>query len=151
MNYKEICKIHDKVVEYIDEDTGEIIPMEVPDVEELPEVDDLIDESTDEELIAQERELANQIHELDSQISSVESEILDIKEQQAQLEIDQEEEIGQLNSLGKYAEGDALAQKYSDEMTALEDRRHKLIEELDELSDKLTALEDQYSAILDKF
>ena len=140
INDTSLKRVKDKLVEYIDEDTGEIIEMEE---EDLPDMSESDTEDVPDEIIIRDKELRDQIHELDSQASSVAAEIQDIDDQLRNLEIDQEEEIGLLNNLGKFSEGEQVAQEYGQLQTELTKHREVLVTKFNELIRQLEPLEDE--------
>ena len=59
------------------------------------------------------------------------------------IEIDQEEEIGLLNNLGKFEEGEKVAQEYGQLQTDLTEQREVLVNQFNELVRQLEPLEEE--------
>lgn len=139
-------------VEYIDDDTGEIIKYWKDDEPNDYTIDADNDDAEYWEEYERRREKAASLKDeyltLFSEINSVQSEINDISFNIKQLYIDQEEEIGQLFSQGKHEEAEELAQTYGEDLDDLTKQKKVLNKKLAELNKKIEAVEEKIDAIM---
>lgn len=139
-------------VEYVDDDTGEIIKYWEEDKPHDYTIDADNDDAEYWEEYERRREKAASLKDdyltvLD-EINTIRQELDDISFNIKQLYIDQEEEIGQLFSQGKHEEGEELAQKYGEDLDKLLNQKKILNKKLTVLNKKINDIEEKIDAIM---
>lgn len=137
--------------EFVDEDTGEIVTIWVPDIE--PEVeklkwenyykDDAKKNQLRKKIKEQEKDLVKQQEKLEDELWGYEQDLKDNNRQYRQLQIDQEDELGQLYSSGKEKEAEEKAQEYGEQFNKLADEIESLKNKIKKLQPQITKLEEQ--------
>lgn len=140
---------HDET--FVDPDTGEIVTMWVNDPD--PELEKLKWEAYEKEeaeatklrekIREQEKNLVKQQEKLEDKLWEYEQDLKDCTRQYRQLQIDQEDELGQLYSSGKEVEGEEKAQEYGEQFNKLADEIESLKTNIKKLQPQIAKIEAQ--------
>ena len=129
--------------DFVDEDTGELVTMWIndPTPEELEAREKEREESARQyyEKREKERELYKElkIDSLEDEVWALQDELKDLHREYRQLEIDQEEEVGELYAAGKEAEAEKLAQKYGAKFNKNSKQQESIKKKLERAKKKL--------------
>jgi len=145
--------------DYVDEETGEIVTMWVKDPD--PEVENLKWEAYKKEeekmsalrlkIKEQEKDLVKQQEKLEDELWGYEQDLKDANRQYRQLQIDQEDELGQLYSSGKEKEAEEEAQKYGEQFNKLAEEIESLKNKIKKLQPQIAKLEEQRDKLWDPY
>ena len=137
--------------DFVDEETGELVTMWVKD--KNPELENLkweIYMKSHEELgklydkcKEADKENLKKREKLEDELWGYEQDLKDTNRQYRQLQIDQEDELGQLYSSGKEKEAEEKAQEYGEQF-------NKLAEEIESLKNKIKKLQPQIAKLEDE-
>ncbi len=131
--------------DFVDEETGEIVQMWVPDVDPEEEKRKVelakIEAENFEKARTQEKEIRKQLEPLEDELYGYQQELKDINREYRDLQIDHEEEVGALYIQGKEVEAEALAQKYGVKFNKLEKRQQVLKNKIKKLEPKVHKLQ----------
>ena len=131
--------------DFVDEETGEIVQMWVPDVDPEEEKRKVelakIEAENFEKARTQEKEIRKQLEPLEDELYGYQQELKDINRDYRDLQTDHEEEVGALYIQGKEAEAEALAQKYGVKFNKLEKRQQVLKNKIKRLKPKVERLQ----------
>lgn len=131
--------------EFVDEDTGEIVSLWVPDPdpEELKKQEE--ERKKKEQSYWEKREKEEQafkdlkIDELEDEVWNYQDQLKDLHREFRDLRIDQEEEVGGLYTQGKEAEAEKLAQEYGEKFNKNADQQELIKKKLIKAKKKLNA------------
>ena len=137
-----------KYVEYVDEDTGEIIKVWIDDPDPEEEAKKVEQAKAESEAywkkVELEKQLRKELDPIEDEIYALKDELRDKKREYRDLQIEHEEEVGALFVDGKYEEGEKLAQEYGKkfnklekEITSIEKKLPKLQKKADVYWDKI--------------
>lgn len=137
-----------KYVEYVDEDTGEIVKVWKDDPDPEEEAKKVEQAKAESEAYWKKVELEKQIRKeldpIEDEYYASKDELKDLKREYRDLQIDHEDEVGVLYADGKFEEGEKLAQEYGKkfnklekEITAIEKKLPKLQKKADVYWDKI--------------
>ena len=145
--------------DFVDEDTGELVTMWVNDPD--PELEKLKWEAYEKEeaeasklrqkISEQEKNLVKQQEKLEDKLWEYEQDLKDCTRQYRQLQIDQEDELGQLYSSGKEAEGEEKAQEYGEQFNKLADEIESLKANIKKLQPQIAKIEDQRNKLWEPY
>ena len=145
--------------DFVDEDTGEIVTLWVDDPD--PELEKLKWEAYEKEeaevsklrqkISEQEKDLVKQQEKLEDKLWEYEQNLKDCTRQYRQLQIDQEDELGQLYSSGKEAEGEEKAQEYGEQFNKLADEIESLKANIKKLQPQIAKIEDQRNKLWEPY
>ena len=145
--------------DFVDEDTGEIVTMWVNDPD--PELEKLKWEAYEKEeakasklrekIREQEKDLVKQQENLEDELWDYEQQLKDANRQYRQLQIDQEDELGQLYSSGKEAEGEEKAQEYGEQFNKLADEIESLKANIKKLQPQIAKIEAQRNKLWEPY
>lgn len=137
--------------DFVDEDTGEIVTMWVKDPD--PEVEKLKWEAYEKEeekmtdlrikIKEQEKNLVKQQEKLEDELWGYEQDLKNANRQYRQLQMDQEDELGQLYSSGKEKEAEEKAQEYGEQFNKLADEIEDLKNKMKKIQPQIAKLEEQ--------
>ena len=142
--------------DFVDEDTGEIVTMWVndPTPEELAQQEKEREEDLKAywEKIEKEKQFRKQLNidKLEDEIWNIQTQLKDLHTQYRQLQIDQEEELGQLLSAGKEAEAEEKAQEYGEQFNNNADEQERLKKELADAKKKLAIENEKWDNFYNK-
>ena len=119
-----------RLVEFVDEETGDII-VEWVENEDVVESES---ESTYAELWQKEKEIREKLAPIEDEIESLDWELRDVTCELNNAYLDQEEEVGALYAAGKHEESYALAQQFGEYFDRLQERQKELKKRIAELS-----------------
>ena len=131
--------------EFVDEDTGEIVSLWVPDPdpEELKKQEE--ERKKEEQSYWEKREKEEQafkdlkIDKLEDEVWNYQDQLKDLHREFRDLRIDQEEEVGGLYVQGKEAEAEKLAQEYGEKFNKNADQQELIKKKLIKAKKKLNA------------
>ena len=113
-----------KYVEFVDEDTGEIVKVwqNDPDPEEEAKKVEQAKAETEAywKKVELEKQIKKKLDPIEDEIYALKDELRSKKREYRDLQIDHEEEVGALFVDGKYKEGEKLSQKYGVKFNKLE-------------------------------
>lgn len=136
-----------KYVEYVDEDTGEIVKVwkDDPDPEEESKKVEQAKADAEEywKKVELEKQLKKELDPIEDEIYALKDELRDKKREYHDLQIDHEDEVGVLYADGKFEEGEKLSQEYGEKFNKLED-------EIDSIEKKLLKLQKKADVYWDK-
>lgn len=131
--------------DFVDEETGEITQMWVPDIDPEEEKRKVelakIESENFKRARTQEKEIRKQLEPLEDELYGYQQELKDINREYRDLQIDHEEEVGALYIQGKEAKAEALAQKYGVKFNKLEKRQQVLKNKIKKLEPKVHKLQ----------
>ena len=137
--------------DFVDEDTGEIVTLWVADPD--PEIEKLKWEAYEKEqdkqrqlrkkIKEQEKDLVKQQEKLEDELWDYEQQLKDANRQYRQLQIDQEDELGQLYSSDNEKEAEEKAQEYGEQFNKLADEIESLKNKIKKLQPQIAKLEEQ--------
>lgn len=136
-----------KYVEYVDEDTGEIVKVWKDDPDPEEEAKKVEQAKAESEAywkkVELEKQLKKELDPIEDEIYALKDELRDKKREYRDLQIDHEEEVGTLFADGKYEEGEKLAQEYGKKFNKLE-------KEISSIEKKLPKLQKKADVYWDK-
>ena len=145
--------------DFVDEDTGEIVTLWVTDPD--PELEKLKWEAYEKEekkqhelrkkIKEQEKNLVKQQEKLEDELWGYEQDLKDANRQYRQLQIDQEDELGQLYSSGNEKEAEEKAQEYGEQFNKLADEIESLKNKIKKLQPQIAKLEEQRMKIWEPY
>lgn len=145
--------------DFVDEDTGEIVSMWVKD--KNPELEKLkwdIYQKYHEEVrklynkcLAADKENLKKREKLEDTLWDYEQDLKDTNRQYRQLQIDQEDELGQLYSSGKEAEAEEKAQEYGEQFNELADKIESLKSKIKKIQPQIAKLEAESEKIWEPY
>ena len=137
--------------DFVDEETGEIVTMWVKDPD--PEIEKLKWEAYYKEadkqfeirkkIKEQEKDLVKQQEKLEDELWGYEQDLKDTNRQYRQLQIDQEDELGQLYSSGNEKEAEEKAQEYGEQFNKLANKIESLKNKMKKIQPQIAKLEEQ--------
>lgn len=153
MDLKKLARIQDSTDEhqhpghyedFVDEDTGEVVQQWVED--ETPEEEEarLKAEQEKQDRIQKQREarfqkemeIRQKYDAIDNEYYSLKEDLRQLREERKSLEIDQEDELGQLYSAGKEAEAEAKAQEYGEQFNKIDEQLEEMRAKFNEVRNK---------------
>ena len=145
--------------EFADEDTGEIVSMWVPDPD--PELEKLKweiyqqynkeVEALHKKCLEAEKRNTKELQKFEDELWRYEQELKDANRNYRQLQIDMEEELGQLMSAGKEAEAEEKAQDYGVELEQTADKISELKDKIKKLQPKIDNLNAIHNKIWEPY
>ena len=145
--------------DYVDEETGEIVTMWVKDPD--PELERLKWEAYEKEedkqrqlrkkIKEQEKNFLKQQEKLEDELWGYEQDLKDANRQYRQLQIDQEDELGQLYSSGNETAAEEKAQEYGEEFNRLSDEIEDLKAKIKKIQPQIAKLEKQRDKIWEPY